>query len=217
MLSKRLKAIADMVLKGSVVFDVGCDHALLPIYLVKNGYALKAYASDNKSGPLNKAKENIKRYHLEDRIKTVLADGLDKVSADADTVIIAGMGPLTALAILKKADLTRFKNIIIQVNRHEEKIREFISLNNYTILDEDMVYDDFFYPIIKFNTDHHESYKPEELRLGPILLKKRSPVFKEYLSHEVKRLIDDLKKADDPLDKRHLELMMIKEALNKQD
>ena len=30
---KRLKAIASLVEKGSKVIDVGCDHALLDIYL----------------------------------------------------------------------------------------------------------------------------------------------------------------------------------------
>ena len=35
-LSKRLKAIADLVDKDSKIIDVGCDHALLDIYLLKN-------------------------------------------------------------------------------------------------------------------------------------------------------------------------------------
>ena len=35
-LSKRLSKIACMVKENSVIADIGCDHALLDIYLLKN-------------------------------------------------------------------------------------------------------------------------------------------------------------------------------------
>ena len=35
-LSKRLNAIAKLVNKDSILADVGCDHALLDIYLIQN-------------------------------------------------------------------------------------------------------------------------------------------------------------------------------------
>ena len=37
-LSKRLNEIAKLVNKDSILADVGCDHALLDIYLVKTKY-----------------------------------------------------------------------------------------------------------------------------------------------------------------------------------
>ena len=46
-LSKRLKAVADLIEKGKVVFDVGSDHALLPAFLVLQDICPKAYAGDN--------------------------------------------------------------------------------------------------------------------------------------------------------------------------
>ena len=58
-LSYRLKTVADLVSKDKVVADIGCDHALLSIYLVENGISNKVYAIDNKKGPLAKANENI--------------------------------------------------------------------------------------------------------------------------------------------------------------
>ena len=59
-LSKRLKAIADLVDKDSKIIDVGCDHALLDIYLLKKTIIKKAIASDVNEGALNQAKRNIK-------------------------------------------------------------------------------------------------------------------------------------------------------------
>ena len=40
-LSKRMKAIAEMVPKSGVVADVGCDHGFVSIYLVQNAVADK--------------------------------------------------------------------------------------------------------------------------------------------------------------------------------
>ena len=35
-INKRLKSVANFILEDSNVIDVGCDHALLCIYLTKN-------------------------------------------------------------------------------------------------------------------------------------------------------------------------------------
>ena len=58
-INSRLKTIGDLVPLSSYPLDIGCDHALLSIYLVKEKGMKKALASDNKSGPLKKAKENV--------------------------------------------------------------------------------------------------------------------------------------------------------------
>ena len=39
LLPKRLLAAASYVEKGAVIADVGCDHGLLPHYLLKEGIA----------------------------------------------------------------------------------------------------------------------------------------------------------------------------------
>ena len=57
-ISKRLKEIAAYVEKDSYVLDVGCDHALLDIYLIRENICKKTMASDIHEGPLKKAKEN---------------------------------------------------------------------------------------------------------------------------------------------------------------
>ena len=65
MISDRLAAIAYMVEKNRVVYDVGSDHGLLPIFLVESNISPKAYAGDNKLGPLENAKKNIEEAKLE--------------------------------------------------------------------------------------------------------------------------------------------------------
>lgn len=188
MLSKRLKTIADLILPGSVVFDVGSDHALLPCYLIQRGIAKKVYAGDNKTGPLQSAQKNISRLELGESVVPLLSDGLEKATLDVDTVVIAGMGVNTAVGILKNADLSRFNRIVVQVNRNVDQFRTYLSANNYSIIDETIVYDGFYYPIVVFNTSYHEKYTDKEIVLGPVLMQKREPLFYAYLKQMADKL-----------------------------
>ena len=75
-LSKRLQALADMVTPGNKVADVGCDHGFVSIYLVQKGTAPYVYAMDVREGPLQRAKEHIADYCMEEYIETRLSDGV---------------------------------------------------------------------------------------------------------------------------------------------
>ncbi len=187
MLSKRLLKIASLVSKNKVVYDVGSDHGLLPCFLVQNNICPKAYAVDNKIGPLNRSKEAILKYHLEDKVIPILSDGLNDVKSDVEVITIAGMGFYTVMDIFKDKDLTRYHSIIVQVNKDVDKLRQFISDNNYTILDEAIVKEDKFYQIVVFNCNYHKAYSQMEINYGPLLLEKKEAIFVEYL-HDLKKI-----------------------------
>lgn len=187
MISKRLTEIASFINKNEVVYDVGTDHGLLPCFLISEGIARKVYASDNKEGPLNKARENISLYRLEDRIIPVLADGLDKCPKDVDVVTISGMGFNTVRGILDRTDLSNYKRLIIQVNKDTKHLRDYISKHNYTIENEKVIFDEFYYEIVSFNTNYHEPYSKLEIEYGPINLKNRNEDFINYISYELNK------------------------------
>ena len=71
-INARLKKIGDLVEANSFCLDIGCDHALLDIYLVKRQKNIKAIASDIAKGPVEQAKNNIKKERLEKEIEVVL-------------------------------------------------------------------------------------------------------------------------------------------------
>ena len=79
-LSKRLSAIGEMVTEGNRLVDVGCDHGYLPVYLVMNHRIPGAIAADVGKGPLERAREHICRYHMQNYIETRLCDGLSGIS-----------------------------------------------------------------------------------------------------------------------------------------
>lgn len=152
MLSKRLEKIASLVDSNEVV-DIGCDHALLDIYLTQKGYTCTAI--DNKESVLKLTKENIKKYNLSDKIKVILSDGLNNYNLKGnECVIIAGMGTNTILKIVKK----NINTLIIQSNNDLYKLRKNICKKGYYIDKEIALYDKKYYNIIRFKKGH-KKYK----------------------------------------------------------
>ena len=186
MLSKRLETVASLVDSNRSIIDVGCDHALLSIYITLNKNPKKVIASDNKEGPLKSAKENLKKYNVEDKIILKLGDGIEPIESDIDTIIISGMGGLNIVGILKyKRNL--YKNvdtIIISANTDVDFVRREITKLGYYIEEEVLVKDgNITYPIIRFKKGK-KHYSKIEYILGPILLKKKDKLFIEYLTKE---------------------------------
>lgn len=187
-INDRLKTIGDLVSANSFCLDVGCDHAFLDIYLVKKNKGIKAIASDVLEGPLNHAKENIKREGLEGEIETRLGDGLDTYSDEVDTIIISGMGGRNMIGIFKKniKVLKEIETIIVSPNNYQEDVKRFLCKNGFLIDDEVMVKEKkFIYQIIKF-VKGKKKYSKKEYFFGPIFLKKKDKLFKEYYERELK-------------------------------
>ena len=204
-LSKRLKRIAAKVEHDAIVYDVGCDHALLSCYLVKENIAKKVYAGDNKAGPLRSAAANIEASGLKDKVIPILADGLKKAPEDVDTVIIAGMGFNTLKSILDETDVRRFKRFIVQINHQVSELRAYISDHGYRIIDEEVVFDGFYYEIIVFDPTDGEKLSDLEIAYGPILLARKDEVFIDYLKDRKRKLANILKNHDDTAIKEAIE------------
>lgn len=141
-LGARLEACASLVRKGKVPADVGTDHAYLPIWLIQNGIAEKAYASDINEEPIKTAKNNIERYGLSGKIIAFTADGLQSTPYDdVDDIIIAGMGGDNIAEILSSADwLKNYRyRLILQPMSRASKLREFLYKNGFVIIYEKAV------------------------------------------------------------------------------
>lgn len=172
-LSKRLKAIASYVKSDtSFVVDVGCDHALLDIYLKKLYPHLKIIATDNKRGAINHALFNVRKSHLTGMIDIRLGDGLSNiVKSEIDTIILAGMGTSTIIKILTKDinKLAQAKYLIIQSTNNYFYLRKKICSLGYYIAHEQMVKEDNkSYLVICFQKGHRH-YNNYDYYMGPIL------------------------------------------------
>ena len=186
-INDRLKKIGDLVDANSLCLDIGCDHALLDIYLVKEKKQEKAIASDIAEGPLKSAKENIKKYQVEDKIEIRLGDGLSTYTDEIDTAIASGIGGRTIIGIFKNnLKITKkLRQIIISPNNYQMDVRKFFTSIGFYIENEELVSDGkYIYQIIKFKRGKHH-YSKKEYFFGPILLTKKNKLFKDYFNREL--------------------------------
>lgn len=191
-LSKRLQAVADMVTPGMRLADIGTDHAYIPICLMEHKAIPEAIAMDINKGPLKRAEEHIKEYGFEEKIRTRLSDGLQKLEiGEADAMIAAGMGGALVIHILEdKEEVAKsLKELILQPQSELGKVRAYLIGNGYQITEENMVLEDGkYYPMMKVvpnQEEHAEIYTPEELEYGKCLLHDANPVLRQFLEREI--------------------------------
>jgi len=193
-LSRRLHAVVAMVTPGNRVADIGCDHAYTAIYLLTNRISPYVVAMDINQGPLERAKENIEKYCVEDRVSIRKSDGLEKLQpGEVDTILIAGMGGRLMLQILTShmKVVSAAKELVLQPQSEVHLVRKKLSELGYIIIKENMLEEDGkYYFILKLKAcsyrDHREYQlvKPEHIYFGRLLLEERNPVLLDYLKAE---------------------------------
>ena len=144
-LSKRLQALADMVVEGRRVVDVGCDHGFVSIYLVQKGISPSVLAMDVREGPLSRAKEHIAEAGLGAYIETRLSDGLQAYhEGEADSLICAGMGGRLMMKILteSRSKARGFAELILQPQSELPAFRRFLREEGYQLLDENIIWEE---------------------------------------------------------------------------
>lgn len=181
-LSKRLQAIVDMIPENVTVVDIGCDHALLDIFLTERGKNT-CIATDIRSGVIELAKRNIQMHHLEDTITLVQSDGLQSViPPNGSVAVIAGMGTTTILQILNNPKIYLFSEFIIQTNNEWEFLRKEVSKRGFQIIEERVLLDRSKYYILMKWTKGKTCYSTKQCFLGPLLmLSKESKSYYQYL------------------------------------
>ena len=180
-ISKRLKIIHDMVPK-SVVADIGSDHGKLMIALVQSETISKGYAVENKEGPFERLKNSLAINGVIDRVTPLFSDGIKDLPKDVKTVVIAGMGGLSIVNILKKHQekLKYVETIIVDAHNAIPEMRKAVCKMGYIIADEDIVQDGGkYYEIIKFVSGECAYLDDADYEFGPVLSKQKSCTFKE--------------------------------------
>ncbi|MCI3919713.1 class I SAM-dependent methyltransferase [Paenibacillus sp. TRM 82003] len=224
-LSKRLTAVAEHVLPGGVLADIGTDHALLPTYLVQRGAVPAAVAGDIHAGPVQAAMRQVEAAGLSNRISVRAGDGLAVLEpGEADTVAIAGMGGGTMVDILTSgtSSLQGVSRLVLQPNIGERLVREWLLDRGWVLVSESLLEEDgLLYEVIAADyaedraaahlrnealyTKHIAGYgevpKPILLLMGPMLLSAPTPVFFEKWQAYVRKLdvlLEQIGKSEQP-------------------
>ena len=182
-LSKRLGKIASYVEKEDNVLDIGCDHALLDIYLSKK-YSKVFYASDLRESALDMARKNIKKYNA-DKVILKCGNGIEPLNEcdKVDTLIISGMGYMSIKKKKKNINHTNIDKMIIQSNTNPEKVRKFILKKGFYIEKESVVLDKNIYYIVTSYKKGKRKYTKFEKEIGVIT----GLELEKYLDIEIKK------------------------------
>ena len=152
-LDPRLSLCASFVPAGAKLADIGTDHGYLPIWLAKTGRVIHAVAADLRPGPLERAKENVRKYQVEDIVELRLSDGLQAfLPEEADFIVIAGMGGEVIASILGAVPWLKETGarLVLQPMTRAEELRRFLAEHGYAIAREALVRDrGFLYPVIE--------------------------------------------------------------------
>jgi len=201
--SQRILAIASLIDKNDSIIDVGCDHAYLDIYLIKNKLCIKALASDIAEGALKQAKNNIKKYNLGNKIQTILSNGLDNIDVvNYNTIVISGMGTKTILDILSNSKVENIDKFIIQSNNNLEDLRMAMNKRGYKIKEEIIVLENNkYYTIIEYVHGKEKLsniikkigiYNNDNLQYYDYLYKKNEELLKKIPLYKIKKRISIL-------------------------
>ena len=192
-LSKRLALVASFVNEGSSRADIGTDHGYIPIALTRQGKVTRAIAMDVRKGPLERAREHIREYHLEERIETRLSDGAERLKAgEADTVVIAGMGGELVIHILEGGRhlWDEVGQWVLSPQSELDKVRTYLQENGFVITREDMVEEDGkYYTVMDVSRGVMEEMSQAERLYGAYLIRHKNPVLREFLKRERDQLL----------------------------
>lgn len=212
MLSLRLSSLTKFVNYNDRIIDIGCDHALLDIFLIKNDLVKNIIASDVNESALNQGIKNIETEGLSDKVDVRLGDGLKVLNSkdSIDTIIISGMGTSTILNILNDDYLKNINKMIIQSNNDHFLLRESVTKLGFIIKSEEYFQDNKKNYINIVFVRGYKKYSKIDLMYGPIL-KHNKP----YLEFE----INNIEKIEKMIPKNkfllHLKLKQEKKTLTK--
>lgn len=188
----RIDTLTELSKGIDTLLDIGTDHGYLILNTLKKGYVKKGIAADINEGPLLHAKRNIAIENLNDKVVFAKSNGFLNIKDPFDGVCIAGMGVHLITGILSQPHEPA-KRYILQTNTKVVQLREYLSNNNFQIINEKVVYEKHYYIII-VAIKGHQLLSKEDLLVGPIL--KNDPSAVKYYQKEVHKLENIISKVD---------------------
>lgn len=188
-IGSRLETIGRLVPQGSVLADVGTDHAYLPVWLLEQGRIPKAIAGDIAAGPCQAARTTVAQHGLQKSVEVRMGSGLSVLQpGEADCITIAGMGAATMIAILE-ADLAVAEAaacLVLQPMAGAASLREWLCTHGWELVEEELVDDaPHFYEIIAAKRGVSRAYSEAEYAVGPVLLARQHPLLEQQLARQL--------------------------------
>lgn len=183
---KRLAMIADMVIKGEPVADIGADHAWLPIYLIENKITDRVIIGELGDGPYLRSYNALLASSAQNNIDLRQGNGLQILAyGEVKSVVIAGMGGDTIVEIIAydwdKA--ASFQRLILQPMTKAQVLRQQLARRGWIIEEERLVHENgrFFQIIASRPAQNPYLLTDLELEIGTDILKADDDLKKGFI------------------------------------
>lgn len=197
MIDDRLKSLIKYIDSKDLVIDIGCDHALIDIYLIKNNILNNIIISDISINALNQGILNIKKNKLDNKIDARCGNGLEVLNEfdNINTILISGMGTNTILKILDNKYLNRINKLIIQSNKDYYLLRKEVIKLGFMISDEEVIVSNNKIYINIVFVRGNKKYTDIELKYG-ISNMKNKKIYYEYLINKYQNILLSIQDKD---------------------
>ena len=184
----RLKTVARMI-RSAVHADVGSDHALLLVSLLRSGRIERGIAIENKLQPFQNSRDALIGLTAEARF----SDGLESLEPfEVDSLSICGMGGESIVKILEANPHRVPSTIVLQPNRRADLVRHWALQAGFHIVDEQIAWGHWPYEIMLFEKANaiepdpaYSSVEQEAaLMFGPVMLRRGEARFLDRLREE---------------------------------
>lgn len=191
-LKARLAALAAFVPPGSVVADIGTDHAYLPVYLIRKGLAGRVIAVEKRPKTMEGARRTLAEYDHGGRIELRCGDGLGPLRLEdgVDCVVIAGMGGRTICRILAKSreKLDWFDRFLLQPMQDSVLLRRWLVANGMCFSFEKLAREGgHIYEIMVVKRGKQRIFNSLLYELGPCLLRDGDPLLEPFIGKKIRR------------------------------
>lgn len=167
-----------------MVADIGCDHGILSVYLVKHGLAGRVFAADISAPSLQKAKKLAQQTKTE--LEFFLCDGFSGLPFMPDAAVIAGIGgDVIARLIAHPQAKTK---LVLQPMKDSDVLFQALQENGFCIVKEKIVREDNrFYEVIQAHPGEMAPFDFSFPRPGILVKDENARAFFEYRLRVLKK------------------------------
>ena len=194
MLDERLSLAAALYEPCRLGADLGTDHGLLPCHLLQTDVCKRMILSDISEHALSRAKANVYRRHLEERVSFCCADGLSAVSEPCGCISVTGMGGETLSSILLSGQ-ERLQGAVLVLSSHTSLplVRNAIQRIRYRIAREELCRAAGRYYLVWRCEPGDMTWDEDELCCGKLLWETGNPLLAGYAQHRIRVMEEKLR------------------------
>lgn len=193
MLDERLSLAAALYEPCALGADIGTDHGLLPCHLLKENICQRMIFADVSPKALRHAEEQVQHQHLSDRAQLICADGLDALVEPCGCVSVMGMGGETIASILTRGkDKLQAAVLVLSAHTDLHLVRQAVQDIGYHIVREELCRAAGRFYVVWRAEPGAAQLTDEEIRFGPLLMQRMTPMLREYITWRMAVLGDRL-------------------------